>query len=67
MYPSGVQDVDGVRWIVYQGGEDAEPVWTTRLSGPGGPTQLAISGAGSQEDFRALAIATQTQSPLNSG
>ena len=67
VYPSGVQDVDGIRWIVYQGGEDAEPVWITRLDGPGGPTQLAISGAGSAEDFRTLAIATQTQPPLNSG
>ena len=67
VYPSGVQDVDGVRWIVYEGGEDAEPVWTTRLDGPGDPTQLAISGAGSPEDFRTLAIATQTQPPLNSG
>ena len=67
VYPSGVEDIDGIRWIVYQGGEDAEPVWTTRLESPGGSTQLAISGAGSAEDFRTLAIATQTQPPLNSG
>ena len=64
LYPTGVEDIDGVRWVVYQGGEDTEPVWTTRLSGPGGPVQLAITGAGSAEDFRALAIATQTQPPL---
>ena len=51
VYPTGVQDVDGVRWIVYQGGEGTEPVWTTRLEKPGGPVQLAISGAGSAEDF----------------
>lgn len=64
VYPTGVQDVDGVRWIVYQGGEDSEPVWTTRLERPGGPVQLAISGAGSVEDFRALAAATESQAPL---
>lgn len=64
VYPSGVQDIDGVKWVVYQGGEDTEPVWTTRLNAPGGPVQLAITGAGTAEDFRALAIATQTQPPL---
>lgn len=64
VYPSGAQDVDGVAWVVYQGGEGTEPVWTTRLDGPKGPTQLAISGAGSSEDFRTLAIGTQTQPPL---
>ncbi len=35
VYPSGVQDVDGVKWVVYQGGEDTEPVWTTRLASAG--------------------------------
>ena len=64
VYPSGTEDVDGVTWIVYQGGEGTEPVWTTRIDGPKGPTQLAITGAGSSDDFRALAIATQTQPPL---
>ena len=64
VYPSGAEDVDGVTWVVYQGGEGTEPVWTTRIDGPKGPTQLAISGAGSSDDFRALAIATQTQPPL---
>lgn len=64
VYPTGVADVGGVPWVVYQGGEGAEPVWTTRLDAPGGGTQLAITGAGSPEDFRALALATQTQPPL---
>ena len=64
VYPSGTQDVDGVTWVVYQGGDGTEPVWTARINGPKGPTQLAITGAGSTEDFRALAIATQTQPPL---
>ena len=64
VYPSGVQDVDGVKWVVYQGGEGTEPVWTTRLSGTGRPVQLAITGAGFTDDFRTLASATQTQTPL---
>ena len=64
VFPTGTEDVDGVTWVVYQGGEGAEPVWTTRLDSAKGPTQVAISGSGSPEDFRALAIATQTQLPL---
>ena len=47
--PTGREDVDGVKWVVYEGGgdrtADAEPVWTTRLSGPAGPAQIAITGA----------------------
>lgn len=64
VYPSGTEDVDGVTWIVYQGGEGTEPVWATRINGPGGATQLAITGAGKPEDFRTLAAATQSQPPL---
>lgn len=67
VYPSGVQDVGGVKWVVYQGGEDTEPVWTTRLASRAGAAQLAITGAGSAEDFRTLALATQTQPPLPRG
>ncbi|MFY9492618.1 MAG: DUF4245 family protein, partial [Mycobacterium sp.] len=67
VYPSGVEDIAGVRWIVYQGGEGSEPVWTTRLNSPAGPTQVAISGAGSADDFRTLALATQSQPPLSRG
>ena len=33
MYPSGTQDVAGVKWIVYDGGDREEPLWTTRLGG----------------------------------
>lgn len=62
--PTGTQNIDGVTWVVYEGGEDAEPVWTTRLNGPTGPAQVAITGAGGTEAFRTLAAATQTQSPL---
>ena len=64
VYPTGTEDVDGVNWIVYRGGEGTEPVWTTRLDSPQGQTQLAITGAGKPEDFRALAEATQSQPPL---
>ncbi|BBU21607.1 Uncharacterised protein [Mycobacterium xenopi] len=63
MYPSGVVDVDGTRWVVYEG-DAAEPVWTTRLDGAAGGTQIAITGAGSSDQFRTLAAATQSQPPL---
>lgn len=69
-YPTGTVDVGGKTWVVYQGsgqsGADAEPVWTTRLIGPSGATQIAITGAGSTDQFRTLASATQSQSPLPS-
>jgi hypothetical protein len=68
VYPTGAQDVDGVKWVVYEGGSQdgkpAEPVWTTRLNGPGGPAQIAITGAAGTAEYRMLAQATQTQSPL---
>jgi hypothetical protein len=64
LYPTGVQEVGGVGWVVYEGGQGAEPVWTTRLGGPGGSAQIAITGAGSPDEFRTLAAATQSQRPL---
>jgi hypothetical protein len=71
VYPTGAQDVDGVKWVVYEGaegsgqdGKRAEPVWTTRLNGQGGPAQIAITGAAGTGEYRTLAAATQTQSPL---
>jgi hypothetical protein len=68
LYPTGTQDVDGVKWVVYEGGgqdgKRAEPVWTTRLNGQGGPAQIAITGAAGTDEYRTLAAATQTQSPL---
>ena len=67
VYPTGVQDVEGVQWIVYEGGEGTEPVWTTRLDSAAGPAQVAITGAGSSSDFRTLAVGTQTQKPLPPG
>jgi hypothetical protein len=64
LYPTGSQDVYGVNWVTYQGGERGEPVWTTRLAGPLGPAQIAITGAGKPDEFRTLATATQSQAPL---
>ncbi|HEX5142729.1 MAG TPA: DUF4245 domain-containing protein [Mycobacterium sp.] len=64
MYPAGTQDVAGVRWIVYDGGIRGEPLWTTHLAGAQGGTQIALTGAGSDADFRTLATAVQTASPL---
>ena len=67
-YPTGVEEVDGVKWVVYDGGEQdgkpAEPVWTTRLDGPTGPAQIAITGAAGTDEYRTLAAAAQTQAPL---
>ncbi|MHC9292211.1 DUF4245 domain-containing protein [Mycobacterium sp. LTG2003] len=62
-YASGTQDVDGVTWVVYES-SDPESVWTARLSGPTGPAQIAITGAGGTDEYRTLAEATQKQSPL---
>jgi hypothetical protein len=66
--PTGTVDVDGLRWIVYQGGERdgkaAEPVWTAQVRGPTGPAQLALTGAAGTDESRTLAAATQSQSPL---
>jgi hypothetical protein len=66
MYPTGTVDVAGTGWVVYQGGAGTEPVWTTRLASPLGPTQIAITGAGNTDQFRTLASATQSQPPLPS-
>jgi hypothetical protein len=68
-YPTGTHDLAGVKWVVYEGadahdGKPAEPVWTTRLNGAGGPAQIAITGAAGTDEYRTLAEATQTQSPL---
>ncbi len=66
MVPTGTVDVAGTNWVVYQGGTAGEPVWTTRLASPVGPTQIAVTGAGSTDQFRTLAAATQSQPPLPS-
>jgi Protein of unknown function (DUF4245) len=69
--PTGVEDVDGVKWVVYEGGDEdgkpAEAVWTTRLTGATGPAQIALTGAAGTDAYRTLATATQTASPLAAG
>jgi len=66
--PTGAQDVDGVNWVVYEGGEQdgrpSEPVWTTQVDGPTGPAQIAITGGAGTDEYRTLAAATQSASPL---
>jgi len=47
--------------VVYEPGE-GEPIWTTPMQT--GQAQIAITGAGSQDDFRTLAKAVQSQAPL---
>ncbi|GAB3239529.1 DUF4245 domain-containing protein [Mycolicibacterium hippocampi] len=68
LVPTGTEEVDGVTWVVYQGGErdgrPAEPVWTAQLRGPTGPAQIALTGAAGTDEYRTLAAATQSQSPL---
>lgn len=67
MYPTGAVDVAGITWVVYEGADADgafEPVWTTRLASAVGPTQLAITGAGTPDQFRTLAESTQSQPPL---
>lgn len=64
LIPTGAEDVNGVKWVTYEGGEDVRPVWTTRIDGPTGPAQLALTGAAGTDEYRILAEATQTQPPL---
>jgi hypothetical protein len=64
LYPTGIVDVDGVKWVVYEGGDKAEPVWTTRLDSPAGPVQIAIKGGAGTDEYRTLAAATQKAAPL---
>ncbi len=68
LYPTGTVDVDGVKWVVYEGsqedGDTTEPVWTTQLNGPTGPAQVAIKGGAGTDQYRTLAAATQHASPL---
>jgi hypothetical protein len=68
MYPTGARDIDGVHWVVYEGARDdqqgTEPIWTTRLNGPTGPAQVAVTGSADEHDFQTLAQATVKSTPL---
>jgi hypothetical protein len=62
--PTGAQDVGGRSWVVYKHAGDDRKLWTARIDGPTGPAQIAIMGSASDEEFRTLATATQSQPPL---
>jgi hypothetical protein len=57
---SGQVDVAGTRWTTYPGRRD-EQAWVTRLD----RTTMLITGSGSAEEFRTLAAAVQSASPVS--
>ncbi len=61
LVPRGPEDVDGVRWVAYEGGEGTEPLWVTRLDNK---VTVAVTGAGNTEAFQTVARAVQTAKPL---
>lgn len=61
LVPRGPEDVDGVRWVAYEGDEGVEPLWVTRL---GNTVTVGVTGAGDAEAFRTVARAVQTATPL---
>ncbi|MCG5430857.1 DUF4245 domain-containing protein [Mycobacterium sp. MYCO198283] len=61
--PTGTRKVGDRSWVVYEGGEDVEPAWTTAIPAPGA-ARLLITGAAGEDDFRTLAAAVQDQPPL---
>ncbi|HLU58277.1 MAG TPA: DUF4245 domain-containing protein [Pseudonocardia sp.] len=46
----GPVDVDGQRWVAYDG-RRGEPIWTTEVDG----VRMLLTGSGSEADFRTLA------------
>lgn len=54
----GPQDVGKWRWVVY-GARPAEPVWIADT----GDVRFAITGSGSDDDYRRLAAAASTGAP----
>ncbi len=61
LVPRGPEDVDGVRWVAYEGGEGTEPLWVTRLDDK---VTVAVTGAGNTQAFQTVARAIQTAKPL---
>jgi hypothetical protein len=57
--PSGEVDVAGVSWTTYPTRRD-EQAWVTDLDG----TLVLITGSGTDTEFRTLATATRTATPL---
>jgi uncharacterized protein DUF4245 len=57
--PTGQVDVAGTRWETYPGRRD-ERAWVTRLD----RTTVLITGSGSEEEFRTLAAAVRSATPV---
>ena len=67
LVPTGTQDVDGVRWVVYEGGDGRQRragVDDAADAARPGPAQIAMTGAAGTDEYRTLAAATQSQPPL---
>ncbi|GAB2930463.1 DUF4245 domain-containing protein [Rhodococcus aerolatus] len=57
--PTSAEDLTGTSWTIYTQ-QGAEPAWVADL----GPVRLLITGSGTEEDFRTLAIGTTSAEPL---
>jgi hypothetical protein len=60
--PTSAEDLAGTSWTIYTR-TAAEPAWVADL----GPVRLLITGSGTDEDFRTLAIATTSADPVPRG
>ncbi|MFD4368000.1 DUF4245 domain-containing protein [Rhodococcus sp. NPDC058521] len=58
---TGSEDIGGRTWVLY-GGEGVEPIWTSDFT----QTRIAVTGSGSDEEFRELAAAVGAAEPLDS-
>jgi hypothetical protein len=59
---TGVREVAGLRWVVYER-DGEEPIWIAERADPTTATRLLITGSGSEEDFLALAGAVAAGVP----
>lgn len=57
--PTSAEDLTGTSWTIYTQ-QGAEPAWVADL----GPVRLLVTGSGTEEDFRTLAIGTTAADPL---
>lgn len=58
----GTVDVGGRQWVVY-GARPAEPIWITEVPGPK-PVRLVITGSGTDQEFRTMATAALSATPM---
>lgn len=56
---TGTEQVGNHTWVVY-GGEGVEPIWISDFT----ETRIAVTGGGSEEEFRTLATAVAEAEPL---